>query len=168
MVEITAFNEVSVALWELFEAIITSNEGLENVATWIIFYVSVDRLSYWESSSGLLDPRKLFSCNECWDEMSDMRNNKTHWLVAVGEDVLMIISLPSKPDFYQCNTEDLSYCTRRQDFYLLPLPSLLHYEFTGNQITSQLAVQLIRSHFATFQWWWMETKFLYIGRDRIQ
>ena len=99
--------------------------------------------------------------------MSDMRNNKTHWLVAVGEDVLMIISLPSKPDFYQCNTEDLSYCTRRQDFYLLPLPSLLHYEFTGNQITSQLAVQLIRSHFATFQWWWMETKFLYIGRDRI-
>ena len=28
MVEITAFNEVSVALWELFEAIITSNEGL--------------------------------------------------------------------------------------------------------------------------------------------
>ena len=73
--------------------------------------------------------------------MSDMRNNKTHWLVAVGEDVLMIISLPSKPDFYQCNTEDLSYCTRRQDFYLLPLPSLLHYEFTGNQITSQLAVQ---------------------------
>ena len=94
--------------------------------------------------------------------MSDMRNNKTHWLVAVGEDVLMIISLPFKPDFYQCNTEDLSYCTRRQDFYLLPLPSLLHYEFTGNQITSQLAVQLIRSHFATFQWWWMETKFLYI------
>ena len=46
MVEITAFNEVSVALWELFEAIITSNEGLENVATWIIFYISVDRLSY--------------------------------------------------------------------------------------------------------------------------
>ena len=43
--------------------------------------------------------------------------------------------------FLSFTTEDWSYCTELQDFYQLPLASLLHYEFTGNQITSQLAVQ---------------------------
>ena len=31
MVEITAFNEVSVALWELCQALIVINEGLYNI-----------------------------------------------------------------------------------------------------------------------------------------
>ena len=70
-------------------------------------------------------------------KISDIRNNKTTVAVVI---VLMIFSLPSNLIFIT-STEDLTYCSAVQDFYLLPPASLLHYEFTGNQITSQLAVQ---------------------------
>ena len=70
-------------------------------------------------------------------KISDIRNNKTTVAVVI---VLMIFSLPSNLIFIT-STEDLTYSSAVQDFYLLPPASLLHYEFTGNQITSQLAVQ---------------------------
>ena len=70
-------------------------------------------------------------------KISDIRNNKTTVAVVI---VLMIFSLPSNLIFIT-TTEDLTYSSAVQDFYLLPPASLLHYEFTGNQITSQLAVQ---------------------------
>ena len=70
-------------------------------------------------------------------KISDIRNNKRTVAVVI---VLMIFSLPSNLIFIT-TTEDLTYSSAVQDFYLLPPASLLHYEFTGNQITSQLAVQ---------------------------
>ena len=70
-------------------------------------------------------------------KISDIRNNKRTVAVVI---VLMIFSLPSNLIFIT-STEDLTYSSAVQDFYLLPPASLLHYEFTGNQITSQLAVQ---------------------------
>ena len=71
-------------------------------------------------------------------KISDIRNNKTTVAVAI---VLDDIFTSVKPDSYQEHCEDLTYSSAVQDFYLLPPASLLHYEFTGNQITSQLAVQ---------------------------
>ena len=73
-------------------------------------------------------------------KISDIRNNKTTVVAVVIVPADIFTSF--KPDFYHQHWGPGLTLARDRIFISFPLPaSLLHYEFTGNQITSQLAVQ---------------------------
>ena len=73
-------------------------------------------------------------------KISDIRKHKTREVAVVIVPADIFTSF--KPDFYHQHWGPGLTLARDRIFISFPLPaSLLHYEFTGNQITSQLAVQ---------------------------
>ena len=84
---------------------------------------------------------KLLSFHEClrWKFLIFGITRREWWrLVAI---VLDDIFTSVKADLYQSALRTWLTVARWRIFICFPPASLLHYEFTGNQITSQLAVQ---------------------------
>ena len=86
-------------------------------------------------------------------KISDIRNNKTR-VVAVGCDCSWWYFHFRQSWSLSVSTEDLTYCSAVEDFYLLPprLSSSLWIHRKSDYFTIGSSI-LIRSHFATFQFW---------------